>query len=299
MSHAPSAARPDTRPAPQPSHPGPNGSHGAWPGWWAGLRDALHAEWTKLRTVSGTAWMLAAVVALTIAVSGAAVAVTKCSPSLGGPPCPADTTKLSLTGIYLGQALAAILAVVTVCNEYSTGMIRVTLTAMPRRPAVLAAKGAIVGALVLVAGAVAVAGSLLAGRLMLPGNGFTPAHGFPALSLAHGSTLRAACGSVLYLALIAMFSLGIAAAVRDTAMAIGVSLGLLYLPPILIGLTVTNPVWLHRLDRYTPMNAGLTIQDTTGLHGLAITPWGGLGVLALWAAGGLLVGGLLLGLRDA
>jgi ABC-2 type transport system permease protein len=297
MSHAPSAARLDAPAAPQP-RPAPLRS--AWPAWWASLRDALHAEWTKLRTVSGTPWLLAAIVTLTITVSAVAVAATRCTPGLpGGAPCVADTTKLSLTGISLGQALAAILAVVTVCNEYSTGMIRVTLTAMPRRSAVLAAKALTVAALVLVVGVLAVAGSLLAGRVILPRNGFTTAHGFALISLAHGPTLRAAGGSVLYLALIALFSLGLAAAVRDSAVAIGLTLGVLYLPPILIAVTVHSQVWLHRLERYTPMNAGLTIQDTSGLHGLAITPWGGLGVLALWAAGGLLLGGLLLRLRDA
>jgi ABC-2 type transport system permease protein len=260
------------------------------------IPDTMHAEWTKLRTVSGTTWLLAGVVVATIAVSAAAVAATKCASGLG---CPADTTKLSLTGVYLGQAVVAILAVLAVGNEYSTGMIRVTLTAMPHRLAVLAAKAAIVGVLALVAGAVAIAASLLAGRLILPGNGFTAAHGYAALSLAHGPTLRAACGSVLYLALIAMLSLGIATAVRDPAVSIGLSLGVLYLPPILIALTVTNPLWLHRLQRYTPMTAGLTIQNTTGLHGLPITPWAGLGVLALWAAAALLIGGLLLRIRDA
>jgi ABC-2 type transport system permease protein len=262
----------------------------------AAMPDTMHAEWTKLRTVSGTTWLLAGVVVATVGVSAAAVAATKCTTGLG---CPADTTKLSLTGVYLGQAVVAILAVLAVGNEYSTGMMRVTLTAMPRRLTVLAAKAVIVGALVLAAGALAVAGSLLAGRLTLPGNGFTAAQGYAALSLAHGPTLRAACGSVLYLALIAMLSLGIATAVRDSAVAIGLSLGVLYLPPILIALTVTSPVWLHRLQRYTPMTAGLTIQDTTGLHGLPITPWAGLGVLAAWAAAALLIGGMVLRMRDA
>jgi ABC-2 type transport system permease protein len=262
----------------------------------AAIPDTVHAEWTKLRTVSGTTWLLAGVVAATIAVSAAAVAATKCTTGLS---CPADTTKLSLTGVYLGQAMVAILAVLAIGNEYSTGMMRVTLTAMPRRLTMLAAKAVIVGALVVVAAAAAVAGCLLAGRLVLPGNGFTAAHGFAALSLAHGPTLRAACGSVLYLTLIAMLSLGIATAVRDSAVAIGLSLGVLYLPPILIALTVTNPVWLHRLQRYTPMTAGLTIQNTTGLRGLPITPWAGLGVLALWAGAALLIGGLLLKVRDA
>jgi ABC-2 type transport system permease protein len=296
MSHAQAAAQADLLTAGPSAHAAPPGRWGALRAGWMTMPDTLHAEWTKLRTVSGTAWLLIAVVTLTVAVSAAALAATKCGPSLS---CPADTTKLSLTGIYLGQAAVAILAVLAVSNEYSTGMIRVTLAAMPCRLAVLAAKGAIVGTLVLVAGTVAVAGSLLAARLILPGNGFTVAHGFPALSLAHGPTLRAACGSVLYLALIALFSLGIAAAARDSAVSIGLSLGVLYLPPILIAVVVTNPVWLHRLERYTPMNAGLTIQATTGLRGLAITPWAGLGVLAVWAAGALLVGGFLLRLRDA
>ncbi len=81
MSHAPAAARADTRQRP---HPAPVGLLSAWPGWWAGLRDALHAEWTKLRTVAGTAWLLAAIVTLTIALSAVAVAATKCAPRLGG-----------------------------------------------------------------------------------------------------------------------------------------------------------------------------------------------------------------------
>jgi ABC-2 type transport system permease protein len=292
MSHAPSAIRAD----PPAAHTAPAARRGALRAGLVAVPDTLHAEWTKLRTVSGTAWLLAGVVAATVAVSAAAVAATKCTAGLG---CPADTTKLSLTGVYLGQAVVAILAVLAVSNEYSTGMIRVTLAAMPRRLAVLAAKAAIVGALALVAGAIAIAGSLLAGRLTLPGNGFTAAHGYAALSLAHGPTLRAACGSVLYLALIALLSLGIATAVRDSAVSIGLSLGVLYLPPILIALTVTSPVWLHRLQRYTPMTAGLTIQNTTGLHGLPITPWAGLGVLALWAGAALLIGALLLRMRDA
>ena len=88
--------------------------------------------------------------------------------------CTADTAKLSLTGIVLGQAIVAMLAVLAISSEYGTGMIRITLAAMPRRAAVLAAKAAVVTGLVLAAGTVAVLGAVLAGRLILPGNGFTP-----------------------------------------------------------------------------------------------------------------------------
>ena len=82
-------------------------------------------------------------------------------------------------------------------------MIRVTLAAMPRRAAVLAAKAGVIGGLVLVAGAIAVLGAALAGRLILPGNGFTAVRGFPPLSLASVPPCGAATGSVLYLGLIA------------------------------------------------------------------------------------------------
>jgi ABC-2 type transport system permease protein len=255
----------------------------------------LHAEWTKLRTTAGPAWLLAAAVAATVALSVLAIAATSCP---AGSACAVDTTKLSLTGVQLGQAVVAILAVLVISGEYSTGMIRITFAALPRRLGVLAAKAALVTGLVLAAGALAVLGGLLAGRLILPGHGFTAAHGFAALSLAHGPTLRAAAGSVLYLALVGLLSLGVAAMVRDSAVAIGVILALLYLFPIVATVT-SDPKWQRHLEQIGPMTAGLAIQATTGLRGLPISPWAGLGVLAAWAAGALLAGGLLLRQRDA
>ena len=119
-------------------------------------------------------------------------------------------TKLSLTGVQLGQAVVAILAVLMISGEYSTGMIRTTLAAMPRRMLSWPRRPPCSPAWCSSPALSAVLGSLLAGRLILPGNGFTATHGYPLLSLADGPTLRAACGSVLYLALIALLSLGIA-----------------------------------------------------------------------------------------
>ena len=259
------------------------------------LRYALHAEWTKLRTVSGPGWLLLGIAVLTIAVSTAATGATHCPQDMS---CPVDTTKLSLTGVQFGQAVVAILAVLTISNEYSSGMIGTTLAAMPRRHTMLAAKAILLAALVLVAGAVAVFGSVLAGHLILPGHGFTAARGFPPVWLSYGPTLRAACGSVLYLGLIALMSLGVAVIVRDSAVSIGVVLALLYLFPIVLAF-VGNAHWQHRLERWTPTIAGLTIQTTTGLRSLVISPWGGLGVLGIWAAAALILGALALRLRDA
>ena len=258
------------------------------------MRESLSAEWVKLRTVPGTKWLLAAVVVATAALSAIADAATRCP--AGG--CPVDLAKTSLTGIYLGQAMVVILAATVISGEYGTGMIRVTFTAMPRRTAVLAAKAAVIGGLVLAAGTIAVAGCVLAGQLILPGHGFTTAHGYEALSLGDGPVLRAAAGSVLYLALIALLSLGAAAVVRDTAVAIGTVLGLLYVVPVVAALLGNSSTARH-LQQIAPMTAGLAIQATTGLRALPIAPWAGLGVLAAWAAVALLAGGVLLRLRDA
>jgi ABC-2 type transport system permease protein len=229
-----------------------------------------------------------------LAASAAAAAATRC-PAAG---CGQDPAKVSLTGVYLGQVAVAIVAVQAIGGEYSSGMIRTTLAAMPGRTTVLAAKAVLVTGLTLAAGILAIAGSLLAGRLILPGHGFTAAHGFAPLSLADGPVLRAAAGSVLYLALIALLSLGAATAVRDSAVAIGLVLGLLYLFPI-VAAVVSDPHVQRHLQQIAPMTAGLDIQATTGLPSLPLSPWAGLGVLAAWAVAALLAGGLVLRLRDA
>ena len=259
------------------------------------MRLALHAEWTKTRTVASTGWLLLAAVALTVAVGAAAAAATGC-PS--GTVCQVDPAKVSLTGIDLGQAVVAIVAVLAISNEYSTGMIRITLSAMPRRTVVLAAKAAILTGLALAAGTIAVLASVLAGRLILSGHGFTPAGGYQLLSPDSPSVLRATAGSVLYLVLIALLSLGVATAVRDSAVAIGIVLGLLYLFPIIANV-VGDAQWQRHLEQIGPMTAGLAIQATTDLSSLPISPWAGLGVLAAWSAAALLAGGLVLGQRDA
>jgi ABC-2 type transport system permease protein len=258
------------------------------------LREALRCEWTKLRTVPSTGWLLATLVALTVGVSALATEVVKCPAS-----CGEDTTKLSLTGILLGQAPVAVLAVLVMTGEYSSGMIRTTLTAVPRRAIALTAKAIVVTGVVLAAGTVSVLGSVLAGRFILPVNGFTAAHHFASLSLADGPTLRAAAGSVLYLALIALLSLGLATALRDSGATIAVVLALIYIVPIFTELGTLDPAWQHRLQRYGPMTAGLAVQATRSLKTQAIGPWAGLGVLAVWAAAALLAGGLVLRLRDA
>jgi ABC-2 type transport system permease protein len=256
------------------------------------LGQALHAEWTKFRTVAGPSWLLAGVITVTVAVAVAAASAAHCKSAM----CGLDPATVSFTGIYPAQAVAAVAGVLAIGNEYSTGMIKLSLTAMPQRLTWLSAKATALTTLVLTAAALAVAGAALAGRLILPGHGFTPAHGYA--SLTSPTDLRAAAGAVLYLTLIALLSLGVAAAVRDSAAAIGLVLGVLYLFPIAADL-VSSPALARHLDQIGPLPAGLDAQATIGVNGLPLTPWQGLGVVGLWTAGALLLGGTALRLRDA
>lgn len=247
------------------------------------IPDTLHAEWTKARTTPGAPWLFLATVALTVAVGVAAAAAVHCPTG-----CAVDAARTSLSGVLAGQATVVILAVLAVTGEYGTGMIRVTFAAIPHRTSVFAAKAVVVGALSMAAGVIAVPVSLVAGRFLL---------GSHALSLADGEVQRAAIGSVLYLVLVGLLSLGVAMAVRDAAPAIGIVLALLYLFPVVANFG--DQSWFRHVEQIGPMTAGLAIQVTLDVAAQPIAPWIGLGVLSAWAGAALLAGGLLLRFRDA
>lgn len=257
---------------------------------------ALRMEWTKLRTLPGTAWWAASVVGLSLALSAFAATTTDavhCAPG-----CSFDLPRLSLSGVYAGQVAVVALAALTVTSEYDGMMIRLTLAAFPRRGTVLAAKFTLVTAAVLGCATAAVLGSLVAARSILPGNGFTAARGYPQLSLADPATARAYVGTVLYLALIALLSTGVGAIVRHTGWSVTAVLGLLFVPPI-IAQFVTSPHLHDLIMRYSPMTAGLTVQVTRAVRPLPVGPWGGLAVLAGYAGVAVLAGGILIRRRDA
>jgi len=262
------------------------------------LLRALRAEWTKLRTTPSTAWLVLVGVVSMVALGALVAAGTSTSHCPAPSSCPNDTTKLSLIGVHLGQIGVAVLSVLAVTNEYATRMIQSTLTAVPRRILVWASKLAVVTAMALSVGALGVAGSVVAAQRILPGNGFTVARGYAVLPLADEVTRRAAIGTVLYLGLIALLSVAVGAIVRDTAGALTAVLGLLYLAPML-SMIISDPRWHRRLERYSPMTAGLAVQATRNLNQLAIGPWAGLGLLALYTAGVVLVAAVLFLWRDA
>lgn len=256
---------------------------------------ALHAEWTKLRTLVSTGWLLLATVAVTSALGLAVTAsldYTHCDQ-----PCALDPPKLALGGVRVGQIAIMTLAVLAVTAEFSTRTIQPTLLAAPRRFPVVLAKLGILAAFGAVTGVLGAAGSLLAGRVVLPGNGFTAAHGFPPLSLADDLTRRAALGTVVYLTLIALLGAGLGLLIRDTAGALTAALAVTFGSPI-VAMFISDPKWQHRLHRFAPMDAGLSIQATRNLAAEHIGPWAGLGVLAAYAGAAVLAGLVVFQVRD-
>lgn len=260
---------------------------------------ALQAEWTKLRTVPSTGWTLIALVVLTTAL-GALVTWDVAPPicDRSDPACDFDLTRLSLAGVYAGQAAAVVLAVLAVTAEYETGMIRTTLAACPRRLTFLTAKAVVLASVVLLVSVVSVLGSLVTARVLLARGGFTVAAGYHPLSLGEGPTLRAYAGTVLYLGLVAIIALGIGFVVRHTGGTVTLVLGLLYLAPV-ITIAVSDPRWREWIDQVSPMTAGLAVQATLRLDGLPISPWRGLGVVALYAAASTAAAALAVRFRDA
>jgi ABC-2 type transport system permease protein len=246
------------------------------------MRYALRAELTKARTVPGPLTLGIALVVTYIAATVAAIVGT------GSPrgQVPVDVVRLALSGVVLAQVCVVVMAVQLVGVEYSTGILQVSLLAVPRRWPVAAAKGLVIIGWTLAAAVPAVFSSLLAGRILLPRQGYSSDHGYAFIDLADGSTLRAAGGAVLYLVLVGVISGGTALAVRDTVVTTVGLLALLYLFPVLIVL-VNNAAWQHWLTRVGPMPAGSALWGT--ISG-TVTAGQGAATMAAWAAGAVLVG---------
>lgn len=259
---------------------------------------ALHAEWTKLRTVPSTGWLLLGTVLATTTVAAAVAAGVHLPPCRPGLPCTADTTSLALYGVRVGQVTVVVLAALAVTGEYATGLVRVTLAATPRRYRALGAKAVVAVAAAMAASVVAVACSIAVAARIFATRGYTESGGYPQLRLTDPATLRASVGTVIYFGLIALLSAGVATVVRDSAAALTAVFTLLFAFPILAA-TVNSATWQRRLHQWSPMDAGLSIQATTDLTHLPLKPWTGLAVLATWAAGAAILGAVLFRHRDA
>jgi ABC-2 type transport system permease protein len=266
------------------------------------MRRSLLAEWTKLRTVRSTVATMLALPGLMAAGTALLTASTDVPACKGDPEgCPPhDTTALTLSGVHFAQLAAIVLAVALVCTEFHPRTIRTTFAMNPRRATVFAAKAAIIGATVFPTAAIGVAGAVLIGRVTLTTRGLTADLGYRQLALSDGALQRAILGTVLYLMLVALLSVGVAATVRHTGASIGTMLTLLY-GPYLVTLIVPMPAHtLHKIQDASPMTAGLAVQATiTGTGTAPLAPWTGLAVLAAYTLTALALGGTLFTARDA
>jgi hypothetical protein len=192
----------------------------------AGLRQAVKAEWVKITSLRSTKWALLATVVGTLLVCwyAAEQAGHHTAQWYQG----FDPTNQAMAGMAIGSLVIGILGILVVTGEYGTGTIRSSLAAVPRRTTMLAAKVIVVGLLTLVVGEVLSFGSFFLGQAVLSHGGA------PTADLAQSGVLRAVVGSGAFLALIALFGLGIGTVVRHTAGAIAAFVGATLLLPILL-----------------------------------------------------------------
>jgi ABC-2 type transport system permease protein len=259
------------------------------------LAPAVRAEWTKLRSLRSSAGAAVAIVALTIGVGAFFCAVGSTDATRAGQGDD-DMVFNSLRGVLIGQLAVLAFGVSNVCAEYTSGLIRTTFTAVPRRAGAVAVKAAALFTVVLVAGLAATVASFLTGQSLLHAGGFV-APAYPEVTLADPSVLRAVIGAALYLAALALLGLGIGAIVRHTAPAISIAFALVLVP--FVAATFLSGAAGDLVMQALPV-AGMAVLSASGDGGVPpIAPWAGLGVTAAWAAAALLVAGWLVRRRDA
>ncbi len=255
-----------------------------------GLGNVARSEWTKLTSVRSTRWIGAAATVASL-VPGVIICARWVASYHAGQQSRLgfDAALTSLTGIYLAQIAAGALGVLVIGSEYSTGMIRASLSAVPQRRALLAVKAGVF-ALAALAG-----GELIS--FVTFGTGQAILHGAHAgLSLSYGPALRAAAGGGLYLAAVGLLGFGFGALIRHPAGALSAFYGLLFASTAVLDLFPTR--WRNDLIRYMPANSGSQILTTVRGHD-ALSPWAGLGVFCCYGAVVIAAAIVLVTRRDA
>jgi ABC-2 type transport system permease protein len=252
-----------------------------------GLGQVVRMEWIRLRSLRSTFWLCAMTAVGMVAIGVAVLAAYRShSPRPGA----AQMVNDGLAGVVLGQLLVGVLGVVTMTGEYSSGMIRATLAAVPDRKLVLAAKAVVLGIVALAVGEAVCLATFLASQAALAGSAI------PTSTLGDPGVARTVVLSGVYLAQIGLIGLGLGAAVRHTGAAIGALFGFLFVPMFVFGLL--GPAGFH-VARLLPMfilvNSVGVVTPTTG----CLSAWAGTAVMCGYTAAALALGGWLLARRDA
>lgn len=242
---------------------------------------AVAAEFSKARSLRSTAWTPLSMIPLVIGIAAYVAATGSLQPDdtvLGG----------SLTGAALGQYCAAIFGVLLICGEYSSGMIRASLAAMPRRLEVLLAKAAVAAPVASGAALLAGLGAYGVGSWLLDGSGHADGGPFPAL-LAVSACVGAS----------ALLGLAVGTLVRHTAGAITAVLAFLTVPPLIAPLFGDYQGWVSGASPQVVLQKIAQSSDATAATSGSLGPWASLCLVILMAVGALAVAGIALVRRDA
>ena len=256
----------------------------------------IRSEWIKLWSLRSTVWSFSLVVVISLGMTALMASVmsnpaTGVAPPAGAPPV-ADEAQLvvlaSTIGLSFGQVVVAVLGVLVISGEYSTGMIKSTLTAMPRRLPALWAKTLVLFVCTFVVGAVSAIGSFLLASAIMAGQDLHA-------SLFDASVIFPLLGNVLFLALIAVFALGVGAILRSSAGGIATVLGiLLLLPPVLLIFASMSVQWVIDMMPFILPNAGAEM-----INPVTLESWQSLLIVLGWVAASLAGAAVLLKRRDA
>ncbi|WP_318214462.1 ABC transporter permease [Streptomyces sp. SCL15-6] len=250
----------------------------------------VRSEWTKIRSVASTVWTLSLAVVVTVALGMLISALSK--NEFGDMSernrLSFDPTFISFAGMSLGQLAMIVFGVLVVANEYSSGMIRTSLAAVPQRGTFLFSKIAVATGLAFVVAMITSFVAFFLGQAML---------GDLKASIGDPGVLRAVIGGGLYMTLIAMFSMGVAAMLRSPMLSLGILMPFFFLISNILG----NVDVTKKVGQFLPDQAGSKImQVVTPLdEDTPYGPWGGLGIMALWVVAALVGGYLVLKRRDA
>ncbi|MEU9117572.1 ABC transporter permease [Streptomyces sp. NPDC048483] len=254
------------------------------------VAQVLRSEWTKIRSVRSTVWTLGTAVVVTIAL-GVLICIlarNDFTAMSANPRVTFDPTNISFAGMGLGQLAMIVFGVLVVSNEYSTGMIRASLAAVPQRGTFLFCKLLVATALVFVVGLATSFMTFFAGQAAL---------GDHRAQIGDPGVLRAVIGGGLYMTLIALFSMGVAAMLRSPMLSLGVLMPFFFLISNILG----NVSATRKLGRYLPDQAGQKIMQVVPrtAEDVPYGPWGGLGIMIVWTLAALAGGFVLLKKRDA
>ena len=249
----------------------------------------IRSEWIKLRTVRST-WIAAGATAAGIAGTGLLVAyVTSAHWSTMSASARADFNPInqSLIGVNLAELTVGVLGVLAATAEYSTGMIRATFAAVPRRLPVLVAKAGVLAAVTFAVCLVAVLIAFLGGQSLFGSHG---------ISLGHPQAARAVLGAALYLTAVGVMGTGLGFLIRSTAGGIAILLGVLLVLPAVVAALPGS--WSQDVDRYLPSTAGRALFIMDAGHAM-LSPWPGFGIFLLYTEVVMAAAALALRRRDA